>query len=114
MRVAILGTGIMGAPMARNLAAAALATRAYNRTAERGRRFAGDGGRVAGSAAEAVEGADVVVTMLSDGPAVEAMTDGLAFPEGAVWAQMSTVGVEANERLMARAAEAGVAFVDAP
>jgi len=52
--------------------------------------------------------------MLSDGPAVEAMTEGLAFGDGAVWAQMSTVGIEAGERLAARAAEAGAAFVDAP
>ena len=100
--------------MARNLAAAGLETRAYNRTAERAQPLAEHGVTVAGSAAEAVEGADVVVTMLSDGPAVEAMTDGLAFGEGAVWAQMSTVGIEAGERLAARAAEAGAAFVDAP
>ena len=114
MRVAILGTGIMGAPMARNLAAAGLETRAYNRTAERAQPLAEHGVTVAGSAAEAVEGADVVVTMLSDGPAVEAMTDGLTFGDGAVWAQMSTVGIEATGRLAARAAEAGAAFVDAP
>ena len=114
MRVAILGTGIMGAPMARNLAAAGLETRAHNRTAERARPLAEHGVTVAGSAAEAVEGADGVVTMLSDGPAVEAMTDGLAFGDGAVWAQMSTVGIEATGRLAARAAKAGAAFVDAP
>ena len=84
MRVAVLGTGIMGSPMARNLAAAGLETRAHNRTAERAQPLAEHGVTVAGSAAEAVDGADVVVTMLSDGPAVDAMTDGLAFPEGAV------------------------------
>ena len=114
MRVAILGTGNMGAPLARNLASAGLETRAFNRTAERAQPLAEHGVTVAGSAAEAVEGADVVVTMLSDGPAVEAMTDGLTFGDGAVWAQMSTVGIEAGERLVARAAEAGAAFVDAP
>jgi len=114
MRVAVLGTGIMGAPMARNLAAAGLEVRAYNRTRERAEPLAGHGVTVAGSAAEAVEGAEVVVTMLSDGAAVEAVTGGLAFGAGAVWAQMSTVGLEATERLAARAAEAGAAFVDAP
>jgi 3-hydroxyisobutyrate dehydrogenase len=114
MRVAILGTGIMGAPMARNLADAGLETRAYNRTAERARPLEAHGVAVAASAQEALEGADVIVTMLSDGPAVEAVTDGLAFPGDAVWAQMSTVGVEATERLIARAAGAATAFVDAP
>ena len=114
MRVAVLGTGIMGAPMARNLAGAGLEVRAHNRTRERAEPLAGHGVTVADSPAEAVEGAGVVVTMLSDGAAVGAVTDGLAFPEGAVWAQMSTVGLEATERLAARAAEAGAGFVDAP
>ena len=114
MRVAVLGTGIMGAPMARNLAGAGLEVRAHNRTRERAEPLAEHGVTVAGSPAEAVEGADVVVTMLSDGAAVEAVTGGLAFGEGSVWAQMSTVGLEATERLAARAAEAGAAFVDAP
>jgi len=114
MRIAVLGTGIIGAPVARNLAGAGLEVRAHNRTRERAEPLAEHGVTVAGSAQEAVEGADVVVTLLSDGDAVVAATDGLAFPEGAVWAQMSTVGIAATERLVARAAEAGVAFVDAP
>jgi 3-hydroxyisobutyrate dehydrogenase len=100
--------------MARNLAGAGLEVRAHNRTRERAEPLAEHGVTVAGSPAEAVEGADVVVTMLSDGAAVEAVTGGLAFGEGSVWAQMSTVGLEATERLAARAAEAGAAFVDAP
>jgi 3-hydroxyisobutyrate dehydrogenase len=52
--------------------------------------------------------------MLSDGAAVEAVVAELAFPDGAVWAQMSTVGIEATDRLVARAAEAGVPILDAP
>ena len=114
MRIAVLGTGIIGAPVARNLAGAGLEVRAHNRTRERAEPLAEHGVTVADSAQEAVDGADVVVTLLSDGDAVEAATDGLDFPDDAVWAQMSTVGVEATERLAARAAEAGVAFVDAP
>src|SRR5215217_2841400 len=104
----------MGAPMARNLAAAGHEVRAWNRTRERAEPLAGHGVAVAGTPAQAVEGAEVVVTMLADGAAVEAVAAELAFPEGAVWAQMSTVGVEATERLVARAAEAGVPIVDAP
>ena len=54
------------------------------------------------------------MTMLADGRPSRPSIDGLAFGDGAVWAQMSTVGIEATERLAARAAEAGVPFVDAP
>ena len=114
MRVAVLGTGIMGAPMARNMAAAGLEVRAWNRSRERAEPLAAAGAAVAGSPAEAVRDADVVVTMLSDGAAVEAVVADLRFPDGAVWAQMSTVGIDATERLAARAAEAGVPIVDAP
>src|SRR5215212_5861475 len=106
MRVAVLGTGIMGAPMARNLAAAGLEVSAWNRSRDRSEPLAGDGVTVAGTPDEAVAGADVVVTMLADGAAVESVAADLAFPDGAVWAQMSTVGIEATERLVARAAEA--------
>ena len=114
MRVAVLGTGTMGAPMARNLAAAGHEVRAWNRSRERADPLAADGVRVAGSPDEATAGAEIVVTMLSDGDAVEAVAAELAFPDGAVWAQMSTVGIEATERLLARAADAGVPLVDAP
>ena len=114
MRVAVLGTGTMGAPMARNLAAAGHEVRAFNRSRERAEPLAADGVQVAGSPGEAAADAEVVVTMLSDGDAVEAVAAELEFPDGAVWAQMSTVGIEATERLLARAAEAGVPFVDAP
>lgn len=114
MRVAILGTGTMGAPMAVNIAAAGHEVRAWNRSRERADPLAEHGVHVAGSPAEAVEGAELVVTMLSDGDAVEAVAADLAFPDGAVWAQMSTVGVEATQRLVQRAASAGVPIVDAP
>jgi 3-hydroxyisobutyrate dehydrogenase len=115
MRVAVLGTGIMGAPMARNIAAAGHEVRAWNRTRERAEPLAGPGMTVCDEPAEAVSGADVAVTMLSDAAAVEAVAGPLldAIGDG-VWAQMSTVGVEAIERLAARAREAGVPFVDAP
>jgi 3-hydroxyisobutyrate dehydrogenase len=104
MRVALLGTGIMGAGMARNLVAAGHELRAWNRTRERAE---GLGATVCGSPAEACEGAEVVITMLADGPAVEAAMEGVEL-DGAVWAQMSTIGVEATERL------ARGEFVDAP
>src|SRR4051794_33199903 len=101
--VAILGTGIMGAPMARNVAAAGLSVRAWNRTREKAEPLAEHGVEVADSPVEAVRGADVAVTMLADAGAVEwAMTEGGALDAmegGAVWLQMSTVGIDDTERL---------------
>ena len=112
MRVAVLGTGIMGAPMARNLRAAGHEVSAWNRSPEKA---ALDGIDAAGSIAEAVSGADVVVTMLADGDAVEAVTgEAFAAMDGAVLAQMSTIGVAATERVAERARAADVPFVDAP
>jgi len=115
MRVAVLGTGIMGAPMARNLAAAGHEVSAWNRSREKAEPLAEHGISVAASVGDAVAGADVVVTMLADAQAVEAVAaDALAALDGAVLAQMSTIGLAATDRLAARAREAGVAFVDAP
>jgi 3-hydroxyisobutyrate dehydrogenase len=115
MRVAVLGTGIMGAPMARNVRAAGHDVSAWNRSREKAEPLAEDGIAVAGSVAEAVAGADVVVTMLADAAAVEAVAEeALGAIDGAVLAQMSTIGLAATERLAKRAADAGVEFVDAP
>jgi 3-hydroxyisobutyrate dehydrogenase len=115
MRVAFLGTGIMGAPMARNVRAAGHEVSAWNRSREKAEPLAQDGVAVAGSVAEAVAGADVVVTMLADAQAVEAVVaQALGALDGAVLAQMSTIGLAATDRLAELAEAAGVAFVDAP
>ena len=70
--VALLGTGVMGAGMARNVAAAGIPLRVWNRSPEKADPLADSGATVCASAAEAVEGADVVVTMLFDTDCVEA------------------------------------------
>ena len=115
MRVAVLGTGIMGAPMARNIAAAGHDVSAWNRSRAKAEPLAEHGVTIAGSVAEAVAGADVVVTMLADARAVEAVVEeALGAMDGAVLAQMSTIGLAATDRLARRAEEAGVALVDAP
>jgi 3-hydroxyisobutyrate dehydrogenase len=116
---AFLGTGIMGLPMARNALAAALEVRAWNRTRERAEPLADDGASIADSPAEAVRGADLVVTMLSAGDAVLSVMDGhggalAAMDDEALWLQMSTIGVEATERCAELAKERGVELVDAP
>jgi 3-hydroxyisobutyrate dehydrogenase len=112
MRVAVLGTGIMGAPIARRLAGAHEA-RVWNRTRSKAE---GLGAEVSESPAEAVDGVEAVVTMLADGPTVERVMDE-AFPAltpRALWLQMSTVGVAETERFAALAADRGVLFIDSP
>ena len=113
--IALLGTGTMGEGMARNIAAAGLPLRVWNRTASRAESLA-DVATVAGSVAEAVRGADVVITMLYDADSVTATMEEARGELGddAVWLQQSTVGVEGCERLAALAEDLGVAYVDAP
>lgn len=114
--VAVLGTGIMGAPMARNLCGAGLDVRVWNRTRAKAEPLAEAGARVADSPREAVEGADVVLTMLHDGPAtaeaVRAAAPGLR--TGTVWLQCTTAGLQGLPPLAELAREYGLAFVDAP
>jgi 3-hydroxyisobutyrate dehydrogenase len=115
--VAVLGTGIMGAPMARNIAAAGFDVRVWNRSREKAEPLA-DACAIHDEAAEAVRGAAVVVTMLADADAVEAVMTGEgvldALDDGAVWVQVSTVGVEGERRLRELASDRDVAYVDAP
>jgi 3-hydroxyisobutyrate dehydrogenase len=115
--VAVLGTGTMGAAMARNIAAAGIATSAWNRTPERAEPLAKEGIAVAASPVEAAEGADAILTMLPDADAVAEVAgaevlDALA-PDG-IWIQASTVGVDGTQALAGAASEAAIAFVDAP
>lgn len=115
--VAVLGTGIMGAAMARNLLKAGTEVRVWNRSREKAEPLAGDGATVTDSPAEAAAGADFLLTMLSDaGTIAEVVGDGAfdALVGDALWLQMSTVGVEGNEKLARLAEEGGVAYVDAP
>ncbi|WP_067469616.1 NAD(P)-dependent oxidoreductase [Actinomadura macra] len=114
--VALLGTGIMGAAMARNLLKNGHRVTVWNRTRSRAEPLAADGATVAGTPAEAVEGAEVVITMLSDGQTVlSVLTEATgALRPGQIWAQMSTVGVVSLRLLADFAAEQRLTFVDAP
>ena len=116
LTIAVLGTGTMGAPMARNLAAAGLTVRAWNRSRDKAKPLARDGITIADSPAAAAAGADVLLTMLFDAESVLAVAPQAlaALAPDAIWLQMSTVGVDGARRLAALAAEQGVAFVDAP
>ncbi|MFH8592542.1 NAD(P)-dependent oxidoreductase [Streptomyces rimosus] len=114
--VAVLGTGIMGSAMARNLAGAGLDVRAWNRTRAKAESLAADGVRVVDTPAEAVDGADAVLTVLLDGPAVlDAMRQSTpALRAETLWLQMSTVGADGVDPLAAFAREHGLDLVDAP
>lgn len=112
--IAVLGTGIMGAPMARNLARAGHEVRAWNRSPEKAAPLRDDGVAVHDDPASAAAGADVVMTMLAEADAVLAVVDAAGLAAGQVWWQASTVGLEGHERCAARAAELGVELVDAP
>ena len=111
-KVALLGTGIMGAAMARNLIAAGTEVRAWNRSREKAEPLASDGAAVFEDPAEAASGADFLLTMLSDADVIEGVVGNGVLPalaDGAVWLQMSTVGERGNENLARLAAENDVA-----
>lgn len=114
--VAILGTGTMGAGMARNIAGAGLPVRVWNRTSARATPLAEDGCEVCDDLAGAVADVDVVVTMLFDVASVEQVAQRMRqdVAPGTVWLQMSTVGVEGADRLASLAEEMGLVYVDAP
>ncbi|MFD9422006.1 MULTISPECIES: NAD(P)-dependent oxidoreductase [unclassified Streptomyces] len=116
LTVSVLGTGIMGAAMARNLTRSGHAVRAWNRTRAKAEPLAADGAYIADTPADAVEGADVVLTMLHDGPAALDVVRRAApaLRPGAAWVQSTTAGVEAVRELADHAREQGLVFFDAP
>lgn len=116
MRVAILGTGVMGAAMARNASRAGHDVRAWSVPLADAERLRSDGVAVAETAAAAAAAADVCVTMVPDLAAIETFADELlaAMPPQSVWVQGSTVGVAGAARTIELAARHARALVDAP
>ena len=112
--VAVLGTGIMGAPMARNLLKAGFRVRVWNRTPEKARGLVTEGADLAEKPGDAVREAAFLITMLIDGAAVLAVIGQAAeaVPEGAVWLQ---TGMDTDvERVAALAEDHGITFVNCP
>jgi 3-hydroxyisobutyrate dehydrogenase len=112
--VAVLGTGTMGAGMARSLRRAGIPVRVWNRDASRARALTGTGAEAFDSPAAATAGADVVLTMLLDADAVIDTIRQAAPAPGTVWLQCATVGIDGAERTIAVADELGLVLVDAP
>jgi 3-hydroxyisobutyrate dehydrogenase len=118
--VAVLGTGIMGAAMARNLLSAGLRTTVWDHSPAATAPLSDAGARVAASAQDAVRDARVVITMLPTAQIVNSVIfDGgvvPAFADGAAWAQMGTIGVAATAEMAERLGRLrpDLLFVDAP
>jgi 3-hydroxyisobutyrate dehydrogenase len=117
--VALMGLGLMGSGMARNLLAAGFPLTVYNRTPEKAAPLADAGARVATSPRDAAAGAEIVISMVSDDAASRAVwlgDDGaLAGAEpGALLIESSTVTAEWVRELAGRAAERGFELLDAP
>ena len=118
--VGFVGTGIMGAPMARHLAASGFQVIAYNRSMEKAMPLAEHGVRLASSAAEACTGQDGVVVMLNSGQVCEELlfapeTGGLfAMRPGCLLIVMSSLTVETAKDHARRSRALGVGYLDAP
>ncbi len=120
MRVAFLGLGIMGRPMAANLARAGHELTVWNRTAAKTESFAEEHGAAAApTPADAARGAEALVTMVVDVPEVESVLFGErgaaeALERGALAIDMSTIAPRASRAIGERLAQQGVEFLDAP
>jgi 3-hydroxyisobutyrate dehydrogenase len=119
MKVGFIGMGTMGAAMAVNILKAGHDVTVHNRTREREEPVAAAGARRASSPKEAAQGAEVVVTCVSDTPDVEAVILGPegvihGAPAGAIVADMSTISPSATRRIGAELAKKGMRMLDAP
>jgi 3-hydroxyisobutyrate dehydrogenase-like beta-hydroxyacid dehydrogenase len=119
MKIAFLGLGKMGAPMARHLLIAGREITVWNRDQAKAATLAALGATVAHSAAEAAEGKDAIFTMLFDDAANEAVlfgSDGAIahLAPGALHIASSTIGVALSKRIAAAHAERGQQYIAAP
>jgi len=119
-KLAVLGLGTMGRAMAASALRHGIPTVVWNRNPELARGVVEKGAEIASSVADAVKGVDVVITMVTDTAAVTSIAIDLgmleALPSGAVWAQMSTIGVEGTAAIssIAEKERPDVIFLDAP
>ena len=117
-RIAFLGTGLMGAPMAANLLNAGYTVTVWNRTPVKAQPLVDQGASYAETPAAAVANADAVIAMLSDGPAVEDLLENQgvaeALPEGAVFIDCGSIPPATARRHAQRLGVLGVGYLDAP
>jgi 3-hydroxyisobutyrate dehydrogenase len=118
-RVGLIGLGIMGKPMARNLLKAGFALTVFNRTQSKADELAKEGARVAASPAEVAGGSDVIITIVTNSPDVEQVVLGErgvveGVRPGSVLIDMSTISPDVTRAIGQRLAERSVAMLDAP
>src|SRR6218665_3361976 len=116
MIVAFIGLGNMGLPMARNVVQAGFAVHAYNRSPEKSKAIESTGAKAFASPEDVVKEAEVVITMLSDDAAVNAIADKIipAMKKGSIHVSMSTIGAAASAELAKRFETHGLFYVSAP
>ncbi len=116
MEIGWIGTGIMGAPMARRLIGGGNRVRVFNRSPERARALAADGATVAADAATCAAGAELVFIMVPDTPDVEETVAKIepVLKPGQIVINMSTVAPSAERAIAARLKAKGVEYLDAP
>jgi 3-hydroxyisobutyrate dehydrogenase-like beta-hydroxyacid dehydrogenase len=116
MEITWIGTGIMGAPMARRLLAAGHHMKVYNRSPEKARALTTDGAIVCPDPAEAAAGAEAVFIMVPDTPDVEAVAARIepALKPGTLVIDMSTIAPAAERAIAQRFAARGADYLDAP
>jgi 3-hydroxyisobutyrate dehydrogenase-like beta-hydroxyacid dehydrogenase len=118
MKIAFLGTGLMGGPMVKNLASAGYETTAWNRTSSKAEFLLQFGVDVKGLAADAVKNADVVVSMLSNGDASAQMQSDkdvqISLSSNATWIEMGSIKPDESRLHSKKLAELGVNYLDAP
>ena len=119
MKIAFIGLGIMGKPMAKNLIKAGHTLRVYDRRQETLDEMAAAGAVICGSSRETVEGVDVVMTMLPNSPHVKSVMledDKLAdiMPKDAVFIDCTSINPVASREIAAALAEKGIEMLDAP
>lgn len=116
MNVTILGAGHMGSAMALRLLDTGHSVTVWNREHDRLTPLVHAGATIADDIATAVTGASVVITMVTDGAAVQSLAERMlsAMSAHGVWVQASTVGADWADRLRALAADHGRTMLDAP
>src|SRR5271156_1925132 len=117
--VGLIGLGLMGKPMGRNLLKAGFPLVVWNRTAARADDLVSEGAKLAANPRETAAAADVLISIVSDPPALEEVLwgaqgalDGLR--RGSIYMDSSTISPELARRVAAACAERGVDFLDAP
>ena len=116
--IAFIGTGLMGGPMARNLLKAGFGVRVWNRSADKAQALVADGAVLAASPSEAAKGADIVITMLSDGKAVQDMLFDAgvaqALEKDAIVIDSSSIAPPIAREHAEKLKEFGIHHIDAP